>query len=149
MANNSANKKGPIEILLVEDNLADIRLTKEALADSKILNNLSVARDGEAAMEYLRRSGDHRGPVRPSLILLDLSLPKKNGYEVLAEIKSDPDLKRIPVVMLSTSAAEQDIARSYDLHANCYIVKPGDFGHFTQVVRSIENFWFKAVTLPS
>jgi CheY-like chemotaxis protein len=135
--------------LLVEDNLGDIRLTKEALTDSKILNHLNVVRDGEEALDFLRKKGRHDNAVRPHLILLDLNLPKKNGREVLAEIKEDADLKRIPVVIVTTSAAEQDITQSYNLHANCYIVKPVDFQQFGKVVHAIEDFWFTIVRLPS
>jgi chemotaxis family two-component system response regulator Rcp1 len=144
-----ATAPAPIEILLVEDNLGDIRLTKEALKDSKILNILNVVRNGEQALDYLRKSNEYTDAVRPDLILLDLNLPKKNGQEVLAEIKTDPDLKRIPVVILTTSKAELDILQSYNLHANCYIIKPVNFEDFTTVIRSIENFWFTVVKLPS
>jgi chemotaxis family two-component system response regulator Rcp1 len=144
-----ATAPAPIEILLVEDNLGDVRLTKEALKDSKILNILNVVRNGEQALDYLRKSNEYTDAVRPDLILLDLNLPKKNGQEVLAEIKTDPDLKRIPVVILTTSKAERDILQSYNLHANCYIIKPVNFEDFTTVIRSIENFWFTVVKLPS
>ena len=138
----------PLDILLVEDNPADVRLTQEAFREGKILNNLTVARDGVEAMDFLRRRGSHAGAVRPDLILLDLNLPRKDGREVLAEIKSDPSLMRIPVVVLTTSRAEMDIVKSYNLHANCYVVKPVDLDQFINVVKSIDNFWLTAVTLP-
>jgi CheY-like chemotaxis protein len=139
----------PIDILLVEDNLGDIRLTREALKDSKILNTLNVVRNGEQAIDYLRKTARYADAARPDLILLDLNLPKKNGREVLAEIKTDPELKRIPVVILTTSRAEQDVVETYNLHANCYIVKPVKFDEFANVIRSIEDFWFAIVKLPS
>jgi len=138
----------PIEILLVEDNPGDVRLTVEGLKESKVRNKLHVAGDGVEAMEFLRRQGRHVGAVRPDLILLDLNLPRMDGREVLAEIKSDPKLKTIPVVVLTTSRAEQDVLRSYELQANCYITKPVDLEQFIAVVRSIEDFWFTIVTLP-
>jgi CheY-like chemotaxis protein len=134
----------PIEILLVEDNPGDVRLTLEALRDSKVRNNLQVARDGVEALEFLRRTD----AVRPDLILLDLNLPRKDGREVLAEIKADPLLKTIPVVVLTTSRAEQDVLRSYELQANCYITKPVDLDQFITVVKSIEDFWLTIVSLP-
>ncbi|MEI6502314.1 MAG: response regulator [Armatimonadota bacterium] len=136
-----------IEILLVEDNPGDVRLTREALRESKVINNLSVAKDGVEALEMLRREGPHGAQRRPDLILLDLNLPRKDGREVLGEIKEDPDLRRIPVVVLTTSEAESDVHRAYDLHANCYIVKPVDLDQFINVVRTIEGFWFSIVTL--
>lgn len=139
----------PVEILLVEDNVGDIRLTREALKDSKIVVNLSVASDGVEAMDFLKREGKYAGAPRPDLILLDLNLPKRNGREVLAEIKSDKSLRRIPVVILTISKAEEDILKSYDLHANCYITKPIDFEQFGKVVRAIDDFWFTVVVLPS
>ncbi len=138
----------PIEILLVEDNPGDVRLTQEALKDSKVKNNLYVARDGEAAMAFLRKEGEHAGAPTPDLILLDLNLPRKDGREVLADIKQDEDLRRIPVVILTTSKAEEDIARTYNLHANCYITKPVDLDRFLEIVRSIEDFWLSIVRLP-
>jgi chemotaxis family two-component system response regulator Rcp1 len=138
----------PIEILLVEDNPGDVRLTVEGLKESKVRNNLHVAGDGVEAMEFLRRQGRHVAAVRPDLVLLDLNLPRKDGREVLSEIKSDPKLKTIPVVVLTTSRAEQDVVRSYELQANCYITKPVDLEQFIAVVRSIEHFWFTIVTLP-
>jgi len=137
-----------IEILLVEDNPGDVRLTEEALKDGKILNNLNVVSDGSAAMAFLRREGGYATAPRPELILLDLNLPKKDGREVLAEIKKDEDLKCIPVVILTSSAAEQDIVKSYSLHANCYITKPVDLDQFIGVVKSIEHFWLSVVRLP-
>ncbi|MGO9572618.1 MAG: response regulator [Desulfomonilaceae bacterium] len=137
-----------IEILLVEDNPGDVRLTREALKDGKIVNNLHVAEDGVDALAFLRREGKYHNAVRPELILLDLNLPKKDGREVLAEIKADNDLKRIPVVILTSSAAEQDIVKSYNLHANCYVTKPVDLDQFINVVKSIEHFWLSVVKLP-
>ena len=137
-----------IEILLVEDNTGDVRLTIEALKDGKIHNHLSVASDGEEALAFLRRQGQYAKAPRPDLILLDLNLPKKDGREVLMEIKQEEDLKRIPVVVLSISTAEKDILKTYDLHANCYINKPVDFDQFINVVKSIEDFWFTVVKLP-
>ena len=133
----------PIEILLVEDNPADVRLTQEALREGKVKNNLKVARDGEEALSYLRTT-----TTRPDLILLDLNLPRRDGREVLAEIKTDPKLKTIPVVVLTTSAAEIDIVRTYELHANCYITKPVDLDQFIKVVKSIDDFWLTIVRLP-
>ena len=138
----------PIEILLVEDNPGDVRLTQEALKEGKILNNLHMARDGVEAVSFLRREGEYENAVRPDLILLDLNLPKKDGREVLMEIKKDEALRRIPVVVLTTSRAEEDIIRTYDCHANCYITKPVDFGQFINVIKSIENFWLSVVKLP-
>ena len=139
----------PIEILLVEDNPADVRLTREHFKESKIANRLHVVDDGVEAMALLRRAGRYADAVRPDLILLDLNLPKKDGREVLKEIKDDPDLRRIPVVVLTISKAEEDILRTYDLHANCYITKPIDLKQFVKVVRAIEDFWFSIVKLPS
>nr|WP_116604651.1 response regulator [uncultured Albidiferax sp.] len=138
----------PIEILLVEDNPGDVRLTQEALKDAKILNTLRVVEDGAAALDYLHRRGDYANAPRPDLILLDLNLPKKNGREVLEDIKGDENLKLIPVVILTTSHAEEDVVRAYSLHANCYITKPVDFTQFTKIVRTIEDFWLSIVTLP-
>src|SRR5438067_6920342 len=135
----------PIGILLVEDNPGDVRLTVEALKEGKVLNTLSVARDGVEALAFLRRAGKHGDAPRPDLILLDLNLPKKDGREVLAEIKADESLKRIPVVVLTTSQAEQDILKSYNLHANCYIIKPVDLEQFIGVLKSIESFWLTIV----
>lgn len=138
-----------IEILLVEDNPGDVRLTREALRESKLHNNLRVAVDGVDALAYLRGEGAHAGAPRPDLILLDLNLPRKDGREVLAEIKADEHLRSIPVVVLTTSRAEQDVLQSYHLHANCYVTKPVDLEQFITVVKSIEGFWFSIVTLPS
>ena len=139
----------PVEILLVEDNPGDVDLAREALEDSKLHNRLHVAEDGEKAMAFLNGRPPYENMPRPDLILLDLNLPRKDGREVLADIKGDPDLKRIPVVILTTSRAEQDVLRSYDLHANCYITKPIDFDQFMEVVRSIESFWMSIVVLPT
>jgi len=141
-------KMRSIEILLVEDNPGDIRLTIEALKDSKLKNNLHVVKDGLEAISFLRKKGKYSNVPRPDLILLDLNLPKKNGKDVLAEIKNDPELKRIPVVVLTTSNAEEDIIKSYEYHANCYITKPVDFEQFIKVVKKIEDFWFTIVKLP-
>jgi chemotaxis family two-component system response regulator Rcp1 len=138
----------PIEILMAEDNAGDVRLTMEALRDAKVLNRMNVAADGVEAMAFLRREGKFAGAPRPDLILLDLNMPKKDGREVLAEIKDDPDLRRIPVVILTTSTAERDIMESYNLHANCYIAKPVDLDQFLDVVKSIEDFWLTIVRLP-
>ena len=138
----------PVEILLVEDNPGDVGLTRETLKDSKLLNHMSVAENGVEAMAFLRREGKYVHAIRPDLILLDLNLPRKDGREVLAEIKTDGQLRRIPVVVLTTSSAEQDILRTYDLHANCYITKPVNLDQFTAVVRAIEEFWFTIVKLP-
>ncbi len=138
----------PAEILLVEDNPADVRLTREALREGKVRNNLHVATDGVEAMAFLHREGHHADAVRPDLILLDLNLPKKDGRQVLEEIKADPSLRLIPVVVLTSSEAEQDILRAYNLHANCYVTKPVDLDQFIHVVQSIEEFWFAIVKLP-
>ena len=139
----------PIEILLVEDNPADVRLTQEALKEGKVRNNLFVARDGVEALEFLRRQGPHANATKPDLILLDLNLPRKDGREVLADIKNDDTLRSIPVVVLTTSSAEADILKSYNLHANCYITKPVDLEQFVQVIKSIDDFWLTVVRLPS
>lgn len=138
----------PVEILLVEDSPADVALTQEALQESKLRNNLHVVTDGEAALSFLRNTGPYAGKPRPDLILLDLNLPKKNGREVLSEIKSDPSLSMIPVVIMTVSQDERDILESYRLHANCYIRKPVKFEEFIKIVKSIESFWFTIVTLP-
>jgi two-component system, chemotaxis family, response regulator Rcp1 len=140
---------GSIQVLLVEDNPGDVRLTKEALKEGKLLNQLTVVGDGVEALSFLRREGKYADALQPELILLDLNLPKKDGREVLAEIKADPNLRRIPVVVLTTSSAEEDILRIYDLHANCYITKPVDLEQFMGVVKSIEDFWVSVVKLPS
>jgi chemotaxis family two-component system response regulator Rcp1 len=139
----------PIEILLVEDNPGDVRLTREALRDGKIYNNLYVARDGVEAMAFLRKTGQYAQAPRPDLILLDLNLPRKDGHEVLAEVKTDETLRRIPVVILTTSQAEEDIIKTYDLHVNCYITKPVDLDQFVKIVKSIEDFWLTIVKLPA
>jgi two-component system, chemotaxis family, response regulator Rcp1 len=138
----------PVEILLVEDNPGDYRLTQEALREGKVYNNLHWARDGVEALDFLMRRGSHAAAPRPDIILLDLNLPKKDGREVLSEIKGDPGLRPIPVVILTTSKAEEDILRSYDLHANCYVTKPVDLDKFIVVVQSIDRFWLTVVTLP-
>lgn len=139
----------PIEILLVEDNPGDVRLTIEGLNEGKVRNNLHVARDGVEALAFLRRQGAFNNVPRPDLILLDLNLPRMDGREVLAEVKADPALKTIPVVVLTTSRAEQDVLQSYELQANCYITKPVDLEQFITVVRSIEDFWLSIVRLPN
>jgi len=136
------------EILLVEDSPGDVRLTREALKDAKMHINLHVASDGIEAMAFLNREGEYAGVPRPDLILLDLNLPRKDGREVLEEIKENPLLKSIPVVILTTSASEEDVLRSYRLHANCYITKPVDLDGFLKVVHSIDNFWLSVVKLP-
>jgi two-component system, chemotaxis family, response regulator Rcp1 len=136
------------EILLVEDSPGDVRLTREAFKDAKVHVNLNVASDGAEAMAFLRREGKHADVPRPDLVLLDLNLPKKSGREVLEEIKEDPILMSIPVVILTTSASEQDVLRSYLLHANCFITKPVDLTGFLLVVKSIDNFWLSVVKLP-
>jgi len=138
----------PIEILMVEDNLGDVRLTQEALSEGKVRNHLHVVADGVEAMAFLRREGQHAHAPQPDLILLDLNLPKKSGPEVLAEIKADPELRRIPVVILTVSKTEEDILKSYNLHANCYITKPVNLDQFLEVVKSIEDFWLTVVMLP-
>lgn len=138
-----------VDILMVEDNPADMRLTVEALREGKVHNRLHWVKDGMEALAFLRQQGEYSSAPRPELILLDLNLPKKSGREVLQEIKQDDRLKRIPVVILTTSAAEEDIVRTYDLNANCYITKPVDFEKFVQVIRAIDQFWLGLVTLPS
>lgn len=146
MSNQTAGQ--PIEILLVEDNPGDVRLTLEALKEGKVLNNLSVAGDGVEALAFLHREGKNGDAPYPDLILLDLNLPKMNGYEVLRKIKEDPSLRRIPVVILTVSKDEEDILKSYDLHANCYITKPVNLDQFINIVESIEDFWLTIVKLP-
>ena len=138
-----------IRILLVEDNPGDVRLTREALKEAKVNNQLFVVEDGVEAMAFLRNEGEYADTPRPDLILLDLNLPKKDGREVLEEIKQDLELKRIPVVVLTTSRAEEDILKSYNLHANCYVTKPVDLDQFINIVKSIEDFWLTIVRLPS
>jgi two-component system, chemotaxis family, response regulator Rcp1 len=142
-------KGAPVEILLVEDNPADVRLTQEALKEGKVFNNLHWSKDGVEALEFLRRQGKHAAAPRPDIILLDLNLPKKDGREVLFEIKNDDQLKRIPVVILTTSKAEEDVLKTYNLHANCYVTKPVDLEQFIRVVKTIDQFWLTVVTLPN
>ena len=137
-----------IEILMVEDNPGDVRLTREALKDHKVWNELHVVEDGVAALDFLFRRPPHEHAPRPDLVLLDINLPKKDGREVLAAIKGDEQLKTIPVVILTTSQAEEDVIRAYQLSANCYVTKPVDFDQFTRIVRAIEHFWLSVVTLP-
>jgi two-component system, chemotaxis family, response regulator Rcp1 len=148
MTESNHGRVEPIEVLLVEDSAGDIRLTREAFRDAKVHVNLHVAADGVEAMAFLRRDGPHADAPRPDLILLDLNLPKKDGREVLKEIKESPILGIIPVVILTTSASEADILRTYQLHANCYITKPVDLEGFLQVVKSIDSFWLSVVKLP-
>lgn len=143
------NPMRPVEILLVEDSHADVLITREAFEQAKILNNIHVAEDGVKAIQYLKQEGEYAATPQPDLILLDLNLPRKNGLEVLAEIKADPRLKTIPVAILTTSNAEQDVIESYGLYANCYIVKPVQFENFVAAVKQINNFWFSLVTLPN
>ena len=137
-----------MEVLLVEDNPGDVRLTQEALKEGKVYNNLHWAKDGAEALEFLRQQGKHGKAPRPDIILLDLNLPKKDGREVLAAIKGDPRFKQIPVVILTTSEAEEDVLKSYELHASCYVTKPVDLEKFIHVVQSIDRFWLTVVTLP-
>jgi CheY-like chemotaxis protein len=139
----------PIDILLVEDNPVDTRLTIEALKENKIKNNLQIVTDGIEALDFLHKRGKYPDVGRPDLILLDLNLPRKDGHQVLAEIKDDPDLRRIPVVILTISKAEEDVLKSYNLHANCYITKPIDLNQFVTVVKSIKEFWFTIAKLPT
>ncbi len=138
----------PIEVLLVEDDEGDVLMTREALEEGKVLNRLNVVGDGVEAVSYLRRDGDYADAVRPDLVLLDLNLPKRDGRQVLEEIKADPDLRRIPIVVLTTSEAEEDVLRSYDLHANAYVTKPVDFERFVEVIRQIDEFFISVVRLP-
>jgi CheY-like chemotaxis protein len=140
--------RSPVEILLVEDNPGDERLTREALREGKVYHNLHWVKDGVEAMAFLRRQGKYASVPRPDIVLLDLNLPKKDGREVLEEIKTDEDLKRIPVVVLTTSKAEEDVLRTYNLHANCFVTKPVDLEKFIVVVKSIDVFWLTVVTLP-
>jgi chemotaxis family two-component system response regulator Rcp1 len=139
----------PVDVLLVEDNPGDVRLTKEALKDAKLKVNLHVVGDGMEAMAFLRKQGKYAASPRPDLVMLDLNLPKKDGRQVLAEIKDDPDLKRIPVVIVTTSKSEEDVLKTYNLHANCYVTKPLDLDQFINVVQSIEQFWLTIVKLPN
>jgi CheY-like chemotaxis protein len=145
---STENEARSIEILLVEDNPGDARLTVEAMRDAKVGNHINVVEDGVEAMAFLRREGRYSGSPRPDLILLDLNLPKKDGREVLAEVKADPLLRRIPVVVLTTSRAEEDVLRAYDLHANCYVTKPVGLEQFMQVIKNIDHFWIRVVVLP-
>jgi len=138
----------PVHILLIEDNPGDVRLLQETLRDGKVINQLAAVSDGVEALDFLRRKGRFADAVRPDVILLDLNLPRKDGREVLAEIKGDPELKRIPVVVITSSKSEEDVLRSYNLHANCYVTKPVDFGQFVAVAKSIEDFWMGIVKLP-
>ncbi len=139
----------PVEILLVEDNPADARLTVEAFKEGKVSNNLNIVVDGVTAMSYLRQEGDYAEVPRPDIILLDLNLPRKDGREVLAEVKEDPDLRRIPVIILTTSRDEKDVIAAYNLHGNCYITKPADLDEFMEAIRSIEDFWLTTANLPA
>jgi len=137
-----------IDILMVEDDPGDVRLTREALKGSKVLHSLNVVEDGVAALDYLRKAPPYHDAVRPDIVLLDLNLPRKDGREVLAAMKQDPVLRSIPVVILTTSQAEEDVLRAYNLNANCYVTKPVDFDQFMRIVRTIEDFWLTVVTLP-
>jgi len=142
------NKFKAVEILLIEDNPGDVRLTIEALKESKIINHLEVVEDGIEALSFLKKEGIYKDKSRPDLIILDLNLPKKDGREVLGEIKSNDSFKQIPIVILTTSEAEEDIIKSYELHANCYITKPVNMEQFIKVVKSVGDFWFSIVMLP-
>ena len=146
---NATFQTRPVEILLVEDNPGDARLTREALKEGKIRNSLHHAIDGVEAMAFLRREDKYQDAPVPDIVLLDLNLPRKDGREVLSEMKQDPRLRSIPVVVLTTSEAEQDIVRTYELHANCYITKPVDLEKFIEIIRAIEDFWLAVVRLPS
>ena len=145
----NGNCMSPVEILLVEDNPADVRLTVETLKQEKICNNIHVVSDGEEALDFLHKRGKYPNAVRPDLILLDLNLPKVDGREVLKDIKSDDKLKAIPVVVLTVSKAEEDVLKSYKLHANCYITKPIDLEQFSKVAKAVQDFWLTIVRLPS
>ena len=145
---NAQRALRPIEVLMVEDNPGDVRLTREALRGGKIWNEIHVVMDGVAALDFLYRKPPYERAPRPDLVLLDLNLPKKDGREVLAAIKGDPNLKTIPVVILTTSQAEEDVIRAYNLNCNCYVTKPVDFDQFTRIVQTIEQFWLSVVTLP-
>ena len=144
-----SNPARPVEVLLVEDSPTDVMITREALMEAKVINNLHIVENGEDAVAYVQRRPPFTNAPRPDLILLDLNIPRKPGHEVLAEIKSDPSLRSIPVVVLTTSSAEEDVVRAYGLHANCFITKPVDFEAFCQVVRTVEQFWICVVTLPA
>jgi CheY-like chemotaxis protein len=139
----------PIEILMVEDNAGDIRLTLEAFKEAKLSSHVSVVRDGEEALAFLRKKGPYACAPRPAFILLDLNMPKKDGREVLREVKADPDLKTIPIIVLTTSVAPADVAKSYDLHANCYIQKPAGYDDFLELIRRLDSLWFNVVQVPS
>lgn len=145
----SAHMPNPVDILLVEDNPGDVRLTQEALQEGQVHGNLHVVRDGEQALNFVHRQSAYADAPRPTLILLDLNLPKKNGFEVLAELKAHESLRRIPVVVLTTSSAEEDIVKSYNLHANSYATKPTNWGQFSAMIRSIAEYWLTTVTLPA
>jgi CheY-like chemotaxis protein len=145
---SDASPPRPIEVLLVEDDPGDVLMTREAFADYKIANNLSVVTNGEDAIAYMRKQGQFADARTPDLVLLDLNLPRRNGREVLEEIKGDPDLRRVPVVILTTSEADEDIAAAYDLHANAYVRKPVDFKQFVTAVRAIDDFFITVVRLP-
>ncbi len=149
MPHSKSSLRKPVEILLVEDNPGDIRLMKEAFKESGFFSRLNVAHDGEQAMAYLRREGKYSNSLRPAMILLDLNLPRKDGREVLAEIKMDNRLRQIPVVILSTSTSAEDVRRAYDLHANCYVPKPLDVDQLVQLSRSLEEFWLSTAILPA
>jgi CheY-like chemotaxis protein len=138
-----------VEILMVEDSPTDVLITREAIEQAKLVNTLHVVEDGEEAMQFLRRRGEHHDAPRPDLVLLDWNLPRKTGREVLEEVKADAELKIIPVVVLTSSRAERDVQKAYGLHANCYITKPGDFSSFVDLVSSLNQFWFHVVTLPT
>ena len=149
MSDHGLDQAQPIQILLVEDDPGDVLITREALEQSKVANDLHCVSDGEEAIQYLRQEGEYAGVGVPDLILLDLNLPRRDGREVLAEVKADPALRRIPVVVLTTSQAEEDVLRSYDLHANAYVTKPVDFEQFVRVVRQVDEFFFTVVRLPN
>jgi CheY-like chemotaxis protein len=140
--------RGPLDVLLVEDDPGDVMIAKEALKASRLKSKLTVVPDGVEALKYLRREGDYKQAGRPDLVLLDLNLPKKSGHEVLAEVKSDPSLRKIPIVVLTTSGAIEDVERSYDLHANVFVTKPVDFDHFTEIVKQIDDFFIRVASLP-
>ena len=142
------DEEKPVEVLLAEDNPGDVMLTKKALEQGKLANNLHVATDGVEALQFLRQEGEYSDEPRPDLVLLDLNMPRKDGQDVLKELKDDPDLRRIPVVVLTSSESEEDIAKSYELNANAYLTKPVDFDGFIEIVNRMENFWFKVVKLP-
>ncbi len=148
MAPHPASPPHPVQILIVEDNPADARLVREVMRDSKVINEIHWVPDGVEALAYLRRQGKYADAPRPNLIFLDLNMPRKDGREVLHDVKADEELRRIPVVVMTSSQAEEDVARAYDQHANCYVRKPIDFEQFHAVVKTLENFWFATVELP-